>query len=130
MYLKQFDVWAEDKKVINSKSHNHQVRPSEVRWASIGVNIGSEIDGKNKGFTRPVLVISMSGPDLCLVVPLSTKLKDVSGYMAMDINKERVSICIHQIRVISKKRIYGRISKISKNKLDLVKDKIKVYYRL
>jgi mRNA interferase MazF len=56
-HIKKFDDWIEDKKHINQKTKLVTFKKGDIWWASIGVNIGSEIDGKNSEFERPVLII-------------------------------------------------------------------------
>ncbi len=130
MYIKDFLSWTKNKIDLNKDSKENLARYGEVRWAAVGVNIGSEIDGKNDNFTRPVYIVSAAGPDLCLVIPMSSKLKNVSGYFEIEVAEEKVSLCVHQMRVISKKRILGRIENLSSNKQNYIKKIIKQYYNL
>jgi hypothetical protein len=58
MYIKDFSNWSKNKIDINNSESNNLARAGEVRWAAIGVNIGSGIDGKNNNFTRPVYIVS------------------------------------------------------------------------
>ncbi len=128
MYLKDFSNWSKNKIPINDGVSNNLARPREVRWAAIGVNVGSEIDGKNENFTRPVYIVSNAGADTCLVIPMSSKLKDIPGYYKIEIGGKEVSMCIHQIKVISKKRIFDRIENLSSKKHLEIVSKIRDYY--
>ena len=75
MYKKDFDSWNKTKMRLNSEDQPRQfIRAGEVRWAALGVNIGSEIDGKGRSFTRPVVVLH-AGNHMAMVVPLSTEVK-------------------------------------------------------
>lgn len=129
MYFKDFDNWIIEKKNINNFDIKYHFNPGEIRWVSIGVNIGSEIDGKGKQSNRPVLIINNAGNDLVLIAPLSTKIKEGKSYFILNVGTEKYSVCINQVRVISKKRIYSRIAKIPKNKLLEIFDKIVEYFR-
>jgi hypothetical protein len=84
MYFKDFDAWNIVKKRIHGTGTQPHIRAGEIRWASIGTNVGSEIDGKGTSFTRPVLVMHVIGHALALVVPFSTKIKDVPGYFPFE----------------------------------------------
>lgn len=99
-------------------------------WVSYGVNVGSEIDGKGISYTRPGLIISVIGSHLASVIPMSTKSKNVSGYLSMDLKGKQVSLCILQIRVISQKRIFSRIGRISEPNLERYKGAIKIFFDL
>lgn len=130
MYIKQFDSWNEVKKTVNDEDRQVNIRAGEVRWASLGVNVGSEVDGKGASFTRPVLVISVFGSKLALVVPMSTKVKDEPGYIPFTYKGRQVSLCIMQTKTISQKRILDRMSKISSARLTEYKLQIKHFFDL
>ena len=58
-YQKNFDDWNQVKKTIQQPGKRQFVREGEVRWAMIGVNVGTEIDGKGVNYARPVLVAAV-----------------------------------------------------------------------
>ncbi len=130
MYIKDFENWNFVKQRIDKEERDINIRAGEIRWIMFGVNVGSEIDGKGSSFTRPGLIISISGSNIALVVPMSTKIKDVAGYISFEWKGEIISLCIHQIRVISQKRILRRMGRISENKLQLFKEEIKKFFNL
>jgi hypothetical protein len=56
--LKRFLPWI----VLKEDLHNNEHRPPHVSegdiwWASVGENVGSEINGKSKLFFRPVVIL-------------------------------------------------------------------------
>src|ERR1041385_8162940 len=108
MYFKDFDTWNTLKKKLNEEVRQTNIRAGEVRWISCGVNVGSEIDGKGVSFTRPALVLHVIGSALALVVPLSTKLKSVAGYIPFEFQGKTISLCVHQMRIVSQQRILAR----------------------
>ena len=128
MYFKDFDGWNIVKKQIQEKDPRPHVRAGEIRWASVGTNIGTEIDGKGRSFTRPVLVLHVVGHALALVVPFSTKVKDVAGYVPFEFNGTITALCIHQMRVLSQRRLLTRTGQISQKRLAAVKSIIWKFY--
>lgn len=124
MYIKQFDEWNKIKKCIEEERRSIALRKGEVRWCSLGVNIGMEIDGKGAGFTRPVLILRVIGVHLALVAPLSTKIKNIPGYLAFDFQERKVSVCANHIRIISQKRIFERQGRISDAKFLKLREQI------
>lgn len=80
MYIKEFDKWLAKKKEVQNIEKKHKVRKGEVRWFSLGVNVGSEIDGKGESFTRPAVIIGQAGPELVLIAPCTSKLHSKEGY--------------------------------------------------
>ena len=128
MYQKDFDIWHGVKKRIEGEERELYIRAGEIRWVSFGINIGSELDGKGDSFTRPGLIIHVIGHRLALIVPMSTKLKDVPGYFPFEWKGRTVALCIHQLRVVSQKRILSRKGRISHNRLKSIKDEIKRFF--
>lgn len=68
-FIKNFDSWNEYQKqletkqspLFDTKTKKFLFHQREIWYASVGVNIGTEICGKNEHFERPVLVIRKSG---------------------------------------------------------------------
>lgn len=53
--MKQFSDWI----ILKEKLHNNRskaplVKERDIWWASIGENVGSEVNGKSKLFSRPM----------------------------------------------------------------------------
>jgi mRNA interferase MazF len=128
LYFKDFDNWNLIKKEINRNERQIFIRAGEIRWVVMGVNVGSEIDGKGPSFTRPALILHVIGSHLAFIVPLSTKLRSVVGYIPFQWHSSPVSLCIHQIRVISQKRILSRKGRIARSKLRYIKQEILKFY--
>jgi mRNA interferase MazF len=131
MYTKSFDKWNRVKKHLNNDDSGIFCRAGEIRWVSIGVNIGSEMDGKGDSFNRPCLIADIFSDKLALIFPMTTSTKKSAGYVPFTLADGRtVSICVHQARTISPKRILKRIQTISKPKLQDMKNYYKKFYRL
>lgn len=128
MYSKDFDSWNTVKKRIQREKRKVYFRSGEIRWCTIGVNLGSEIDGKGDSFTRPVLILHVIGSKLALVAPLTTKDKTVPGYFSFDFQDKKHTLCINQIKIISSKRLLKRKGKIPKDKLIEIKHWIRDFY--
>ncbi len=76
MYTKNFDKWSVLKKHINTFEKVPTIKERDIWWCSLGVNIGNEMDGKNELFHRPVIILKKLSHDLCLVAPITSKLKN------------------------------------------------------
>jgi len=76
------------------------------------------------------LIIHAIGSNLALVVPLSTKVKDMVGYLPFEFQGKTVSLCVHQSRTISQKRILSRKGRISDKKLSDIKEQLKKFFSL
>ena len=86
---KKFDEWNNIKqKLHNKKSKIIIPKNREIYWASIGVNVGFEQDGKGEIFSRPVLVVKRYSKNLFFGVPLSTQIKEGSFFYTFTLNKK------------------------------------------
>jgi mRNA interferase MazF len=97
----------------------------DIYLASLDPVVGTEQQG-----VRPVLIISGDAmnelTDLCIVCPLTTKIKRYPGSVLIPKNQqngltEDSEVLTFQVRVISKKRLVRKIGTISETELVLVK---------
>jgi mRNA interferase MazF len=130
MYTKNFDEWSALKKQVDSGNRIVHVRPGVIRWVTFGVNVGTEIDGKGAGFTRPALIDHVVGRTLAMVVPISSSIKPVSGYFPFEYDGKTNSLCIHQLKTVSVKRVLGRKGRLSDQRLASIKDEIKRFFSM
>lgn len=130
VYTKGFDKWNDVKKRTHDESRELFFRAGEVRWCIFGVNIGSEMDGKGASFTRPALILHAIGSKLALILSLSTKVRAVPCYHVFEFQNQTYSLCIHQLRIISSKRILRRKGKITKNRLQSIKALVNSFFSL
>lgn len=128
MYFKDFDNWNKTKKRVDIEERDVSIRAGEIRWVSFGVNVRSEIDGKGESFTRPALILHVIGSHLALVVPMSTKIRDIAGYVPFEWKGTRTALCVHQIRIVSQKRILSRKGRISFGRIKTIKQEITKFF--
>lgn len=116
-YIKDFDKWYHIIKHIDEKNPVDDVlfREREIWWCSMGVNVGSEIDGKNDLFERPVLIIKKINKDLLLIAPLTSKIINDRFRIDLVHSNTKSQILIYQSRVISSKRLIRRIGYVKKS---------------
>lgn len=86
---------------------------NEIWWCAIGVNIGTEEDGKNHCFERPVLVYRKFTKELFWGIPLTSKIKQGSFYFHLFIRGIERTAILNQMRIFSGKRLVRRISKLN-----------------
>lgn len=58
-----------------------KIREGEIRWCRLGMNIGSETQGKGSYFERPVLILKKFSRDVFLGIPVTSKIKMVAGFI-------------------------------------------------
>ena len=122
---KDFDKWNKRKKELNEEKPNFY-HEREIRWCSLGINIGFEQDGTSKTHSRPVLIIKGFSQHVCLVVPLTTSKKRNLYHFGLGIIKDREAFAIlSQIRLIDTKRLQDRLSILEKDKFEQIKKAIR-----
>ncbi|MCX6718934.1 MAG: type II toxin-antitoxin system PemK/MazF family toxin [Candidatus Taylorbacteria bacterium] len=110
-YIKDFDKWNKFKKAVNSKTIDLEVffHEREIWWCSLGVNIGSEEDGKNESFERPVLIVRKINKDKLLITPFTSKIVTNDLRITASCAGIRSQILLDQIRIVSSRRLLRRI---------------------
>ncbi len=115
-YFKDFDKWNEIAKSVDLNNKNREVffREQEIWWCSVGVNIGSEIDGKNDQFERPVLIIRKINNELIFIAPLTTKIVDNKFRIKVRCANIDSQILLNQCKTISTRRLLRNIGIVKK----------------
>ncbi len=130
--IDDFDLWNYKKKEINNKiiptSFHYYER--EVWWCSIGKNIGSEENGKNEYFERPIIIFRIFGSETLWALPLTSREIKPESRKEIEImlNNHKQTVDLAQIRLISSKRLlryagivdFGDFQIIRKNLKDLI----------
>jgi mRNA-degrading endonuclease toxin of MazEF toxin-antitoxin module len=126
---KDFDSWNKRKKEVNEQALNFY-HEKEIRWCSLGLNIGFEQDGTSQEYRRPVLVIRGFSRHVCLVVPLTTSKKKNPYHVSVGIVEDTEAFAIvSQIRLIDTRRLHDRLIVLNKNKFEEIKKAIKELIR-
>src|SRR5262245_13777525 len=103
-YKKDFDGWNETKKWLHNRRDAHFFLEKEIWWCSLGVNIGSEQDGKRNLYRRPVLIVKKISPRTFIGIPLTTVLKEDYAHVSFYFNYNISTAIISQVRILDKKR--------------------------
>jgi mRNA interferase MazF len=98
---------------LDSLTHTPpHVSERDVWWASVGENVGSEMDGKSELFSRPVIIFRKLAHGFYFVIPTSTKAKEGSWYTPFTHNGKSVVACLHQARAIDYRRLSNKLGQI------------------
>ncbi len=121
--MKEFDVWSKLKTVLDNKPQVPFVKEREIWWCSLGLNIGSEEDGKNNLFERPVLIIKKYNKDLVKIIPLTSNTQEGVYKKIVSVDGESQGLLISHIRSVSTKRFSDRFGILDKKQfLEVLKD--------
>ena len=123
---KDFDKWNERKKEINEETPNFY-HEREIRWCSLGINIGFEQDGTSIDYRRPVLIVKGFSRNVCLIIPLTTSTKKNKYHLSVGTveNKEAFAI-LSQIKLVYTKRLHDRLTILDKEKFEEIKKSIRL----
>ena len=123
--MKQFDEWNEAKKQLNKNTKRVYFKQRDIFWASVGVNIGFEQDGKGEKFVRPVVVVKKYSNDIFLGVPLSTTQREGSFYYQFDFKDKTSTALLVQHKLYSSKRLIKKMGMINKDDFFKLKESLK-----
>lgn len=126
--LKIFLFWTKIKFIVHISEKKVYPKTKEIWWISIGQNIGVEINGKNKNFERPVLVIKVFNNLGVLVAPISSAIKrDKYCINFINNDKEENIINMSQIRSVSTKRFIRKVGSLKNEDFEKVKRLFKTF---
>ena len=125
MYQKDFDQWNEVKKRVDTHDTTKlYFKEREIWWVSVGLNIGSESDGKNELFERPVLVVRKINRNQYYGLPLTSRDKTGVFFMEVQYGLSTGVVCLSQLRVFSSKRLLRKIGNIPKKEFISVRSRL------
>lgn len=125
-----FDRWANVKKSLEFRGKPVPVKRGEVYWVGLGMNVGSEIDGKGRRFARPMVVLRVINRYSFIGVPLTTKAHDWPGFVRFEYNGVTEYALMQQVRVTSTKRLYNRIGRLDPAVTDYLRSELKDFLEL
>lgn len=126
--IRQFLDWTKLKIMIHlSGDIEFYFREREIWWASLGINIGHEQDGKNNKFERPVLILKKFNRHVLWILPFTNKTKLGKYYYQTKYQDRDYWIILSQLRLISSKRLTRKIRTLPKNEYFQVKQRIKLF---
>ncbi|MBR1875271.1 type II toxin-antitoxin system PemK/MazF family toxin [Candidatus Saccharibacteria bacterium] len=113
--MKKFNQWNEIKKMLNDNSPRIVAKEGYLYWVSVGVNVGTEEDGKGPVFTRPVLAYYADDNNKkeFLGIPFTTTPQRNEKYTEIAMVEDEITYALlKQIRVFSVKRINREIGRL------------------
>ncbi len=118
--MKDFDSWNELKKKLEARPIDFYCNRREIWWCSIGLNVGSEEDGKNPSFERPVLILNVFNQGMVRVAPLTSGNQKDDHHVPITFLDKKNAVKISQVRTISTKRLLEKICRLDTLQFDLV----------
>lgn len=118
------------------KEAKHRTLPNKVPktsegdiwWVAVGENVGIEINGKSKYFSRPVLVFKKLSHLGFMGIPLSTQIHEGSWYSSFIFQKRKICAVLSQARTFCAARLYSRIGQIADSDMKIIKEGFRKLY--
>ena len=115
-YIKDFDAWNLRKQQIDKNNFEEPLyfKEREVWWISVGVNVGTEIDGKHDLFERPAIIFRKINRAQFYALPITSKDKSGTFYRLVHYGEQSGSACPSQLRAFSAERLLRKIGVVPK----------------
>src|SRR3989344_3077182 len=78
-------------------SENIYFKEKDIWWVSLGQNIGSEENGKNKNFERPILILKKFNATTFWSISISSKPKTGKNYYQFNFNDQIYVLNLSQL---------------------------------
>jgi len=111
--IKKFLEWIG----LKEKIHRNSATPpffkeGEIWWCYVGENVGNEMNGKGKQFSRPVFVFKKYDKYSFIGLPLTTRLKEGTWYVEIDFAEIKQTVVLSQGRTFDYKRFKEKIGEL------------------
>lgn len=122
---KSFNVWHDEKNYLHADKLRAYFHEREVWFASVGLNIGFEQDGRGDKSLRPVVVIKKFNAMVLWCAPLTTASKSGKYYYTFMLNDAYSTAILSQIRLIDAKRLQYKLGTVSTECFVQIKERLK-----
>jgi len=120
--LKRFLEWIGLKEKLHTADNKPPLfKEGEIWWSAIGENVGIEVNGKGKPFSRPVYIYKKLSANGFFGIPLSTISKTGTWYVEITFQGKKVVANLAQCRVLSHLRMYEKMGAL--DEADVIKIK-------
>ena len=129
MFIKRFVEWIGLKEKLHGKRHGApHVSEGEIWWVSIGENVGSEINGKSKLFSRPAVILKKLSRGFYFVIPTTSLQKEGTWYVHFKQHGRDMAACLHQARAIDHRRLFSKLGRLDDTDFKKVKTGFRKLY--
>ncbi|MEN9582524.1 MAG: hypothetical protein RL641_478 [Candidatus Parcubacteria bacterium] len=129
--IKRFFEWVSLKQKLHEKAQTPPYfKEAEVWWCSLGENVGYEVNGKSKLFSRPVIILKKLSHYVFIGIPLSTKTRDGTWYVSITHRDQNVTANISQLRLLDFRRLSSKNGELDRADFDKIKKRLKALLNL
>lgn len=124
---KDFDSWNQHKKFLDNSQRIFFPHEREIWWCSLGLNIGTETDGKNENFERPILIMRVYNKEAVFILPITSKYKLDNFHCKINGPGRDVWVKLTQGRVIDTRRLSRKVDILSREDFKRVRERLKSF---
>ncbi len=129
-YVNHFLEWIGLKQKLHRGTQSPPlVSAGDIWWASIGENVGSEINGKSRLFSRPVIIFKKLAHGFYFVIPTTTKSKVGSWFVPFRQADRNMVASLHQARAIDHRRLSTKLGQLDDSDFDRVRKGFSKLYK-
>jgi len=128
-FIKRFTEWIVIKQSLHENITNQpHITEGEIWWISWGENVGQEINGKGRLFSRPGLVYKKLARNKFLALPTTTRDKQGNWYIPVQYGENTVSVILSEARSVDTRRLTTRLGRLSQHDFKKVREGFKNLY--
>jgi len=118
---KDFSSWIKIKTMLHQNNYKPPYfKEREIWWCSVGENIGSEMNGKNIFFRRPILIVKKLDHYSFLGIPLTGKIKEGTWYVKITHGENINTAVVSQVRNFDYRRLDKKMATLDEGDFDRV----------
>lgn len=121
--LRRLREWQRQKEILASMQVLPKFSEHEVWWCGVGENIGSEINGKGKSYSRPVLILRKTNNEQFVGLPFTTGKHTGKNNMTLVLDDKEQVVCLSQVRSLSARRLYKKMGELPESDYENVKER-------
>ena len=118
---KDFDQWNGLKQELDLRKKLPTFKQREIWWCNIGLNVGDEENGKNKDFSRPILILKKFNSNIFFGIPLTTQVKEKHYYHKIHFKDRQQCVMISQLRLFDSKRLVNKMGDLPQHQFDEIR---------
>lgn len=118
----EYKKWNNVKINLEIYGRQPKISQGQIWWAGVGKNIGTEINGKNSRFSRPIIVYRKLCGNKFMAIPLTSQEHKGSWYVPFMQNGKKQIAVVGDARIMNVKRLYRLIGCIDDTDYERIRE--------
>lgn len=122
--IKDFNAWHQVKTEIQHRNPP-SFKERDIWWCHLGLNLGTESDGKHQDYLRPVIILKKFNRKSFIGTPLTSQLKERPHYFRFSFRGRMQMAMLPQIRKMDSMRLLNKMGELRQEPFDALKEAAK-----